>query len=87
MQEENMVELNEKYIVISVPQNAVEVEITARVYSDGKIMDVSKKMDLDELREAFKDAEENYLDPNATFELTDKGIEYLESLKGDALTW
>ena len=87
MQEENMVELNEKYIVISVPQNAVEVEIKARVYSDGKIMDVSKKMDLDELREAFKDAEENYLDPNATFELTDKGIEYLESLKGDALTW
>ena len=74
------IELNEKWAVIGLPENVVEVEITAKVYMNGKITNVSRVMNMDELREAFQEAKDGYIPSDAVFCLSDKGREYVEGL-------
>jgi Glu-tRNA(Gln) amidotransferase subunit E-like FAD-binding protein len=69
LDEEKEVSLNEKNIVIAIPEDTVEVTVTARVLLEGRLVTVEKKMTPSEIREAFNDADENYLDPDATFQL------------------
>lgn len=72
--------LDEKNIVISLPEDTVEVTISARVWQGGELITVERKMGPREVREAFNDADENYLDPNTTFSLTNKVREIAEQL-------
>ena len=72
--------LDEKNIVISLPEDTVEVTISARVWLGGELITVERKMGPREVREAFNDADENYFDPHMTFSLTDKGREIAEQL-------
>ena len=74
--------LEENYIVLYLPTETVEVEIVAKVYHDGEIHRVTKTMNIQEVREAFKEAEEGYIPLDATFTLTEKGLRYLEGLDG-----
>ena len=79
--ENKYVELTEKPIVLWMPEDAVEISIEAKVWMGDEIKKCQKKLNFAELRDAFKDAEENYIDPDATFVLTDKGREFVEESK------
>ena len=57
------------------------MDITAKVWHNGQTITVSKTMDFDEVRAAFRDAQENYIPEDAVFTLTDRGRAHLEELK------
>lgn len=76
-------ELMSDYAVVMLPRDAVWLEMTIKVAQDGEIIKVGQKMDFDSIRKAFKDAEDNYLPPDAMFSLTEKGRAELEELKND----
>ena len=80
-QEDNIpMELSEARAMVYIPENAVEVEINATIYENGKLIKVGKIMTMKEVQEAFRDAEENYIDDNDKFVVTEKGLEWLEGL-------
>ena len=70
--------LTEKYIVLGIPEDTVEATITVKVYLDGEIQTVEKKLGMSEVRAAFKEAEENYIPSDAVFQITEEGRRYLE---------
>lgn len=78
-----MVELTDVPAVIRLPVNAVEAVLTITVFHDGELIKVEKRMDMDAVRHAIHEADENYLDPDAVFTLTDKGREYAERMLMD----
>ena len=67
--------------MVYLPENAVEVKIDAKVFQDGKIVDVSKTLKMSDLRTAFQKADDGYIDEEDRFEITEKGMAYLEELK------
>lgn len=75
------IDLEEEYIVLSIPKDAVEVTIRAKVWHKGSVIEVEKTVDFDTIREMFKEADQGYIPENAIFTLTDKGKAYLEELK------
>ena len=77
------IELKSDYIVLSIPKDTVELEINATIWKDGTTQKVTQKMGLAEVRDAFKDAEMNYIDPDAKLSITGKGLAYLDGLKGE----
>ena len=79
--EPNEVELMEHRAVVDVPEDSVELEIVAKVYHDGEIINVSKKYSMPEIRKIFRKADEGYIDDDDRFYITDKGREFLESLE------
>lgn len=74
--------LEENYIVLSLPTETVEIEIIAKVYHDGELINVKKTLSIQEVRDGFKEAEEGYIPLDAEFQVTEKGLEYLEELDG-----
>lgn len=74
--------LEQNYIVLSLPTETVEVEITAKVYHDGELINVKKTLSIQEVHDAFKEAEEGYIPPDAKIQITEKGLKYLEELDG-----
>lgn len=74
------IELNEKYAIIALPEDAAEVEIKAKVYVNGEIVEVGKTLNMKELREAFQEAENWYIPSEAVFQLTDEGRKCVEGL-------
>lgn len=82
MEDKNpIVELTSVRAMIYVPENAVEGELTFTVYQDGELIKVTQMMDMKELREAIRKAEEGYIDEDDVFTLTDKGRRYLEEME------
>ena len=79
-QEKTEIALTDQFMVLAVPERTLEVVITAKVWNDGKVIEVSKTMPYEEVRDAFKDAERNYIPEDAIFSLTDLGKEYAERL-------
>lgn len=78
---EKEIELTEKPAVIYLPENAIELYIEVKIYENGELQKVHRTVSMKELCDAFKDADENYFDPDATYHITEKGKEYLNSLK------
>jgi len=66
-------ELAQDYIVLVVPEETVEVEITAKIYHGGEIRTVSKHMGFQEVRAAIKEASEGYIPNDAVFSLVPVG--------------
>jgi hypothetical protein len=62
-------ELNEDFIVIAVPANTVELDLKARVWYNGEVVTVARTLPFEEVKEAFKEAEEGYIPSNAVFVL------------------
>ena len=85
MNKGKIIELKEKYALVYLPENAVEIEINAKVYENSELITVGKTLSLSEIKEAFdeyKTAEEiGYIPPDATFILTDTGKELVEKEK------
>lgn len=74
------IELENEFIVLAIPRDTIEVTISAKVYHDGTIQNVSRTMGLSEIREAFKEAEQGYVPSDAVFTLTPLGEQYVEEL-------
>lgn len=81
-EEEESVELEQDYAIVSLPKNALTVEITAKVFDEenGELLDVSRKMTVEEVKRAKELADECYIPDDAVFTLTESGREYVESL-------
>ena len=80
MDDKEMVEVKVHRAMIELPERAVEVEVHAKIYSEGKLIDVLKKYDLDEIREMFRKADDGYIDEDDRFVITEKGRAWLEEL-------
>ena len=78
------VELDEHRAMIYLPENAVEIEVKAKVYHEGEIIDASKKMTLEDIRDAFRKADDGYIDDDDVFYITDKGKALLEEYKNSS---
>ena len=78
---ENEIELNEKRAMIYLPENAVDITINCKVYEDGNIVEVSKQLKLSEIQSAFMDAEQNYIEDDDVFVLTDSEKQRLARLE------
>ena len=76
-----IIELTSVRAMIYVPENAVECELTFTVYQDGELSKVTQTMDMKELREAIRNAEECYIDEDDVFTLTDKGRQWLDEMR------
>ena len=75
------VELEEARVVLNLPVNAVAAKIEVTVFENGELVKAERELSLADLRQAFKDGECVILDDDI-LTITDKGREYLESLKG-----
>ena len=78
MEDKDMIEVPTHRAMIEFPESAVEIDVHAKIYSEGELIDVSKKYNLNEIREMFRKADEGYIDDDDRFVLTDKGREWLE---------
>lgn len=78
--EQEVIELENGFIVLAIPKNTVEVTISAKVYHNGELQDVYRTMDFQEVREAFKEAEQGYIPSDAVFTLTPLGEKYAQEL-------
>ena len=78
---ENEIELNEKRAMIYLPENAVDITINCKVYENEKIVEVSKQLRLSEIQAAFMDAEQNYIEDDDVFVLTDSEKQRLARLE------
>ena len=78
--DEEIVELDNQWAIIEIPENCVELTLQCKVVINGELQTVMRTMDMKDIREAFdeyKDAEEcGYIPPNAIFTLTEKGKDY-----------
>lgn len=77
MAEEKFVELQEHRAMVHLPENAVEVTIQAKVFHNDGILSVKKEMKMEDIREAFRKADDGYIDDDDTFVITEKGREFL----------
>ena len=75
-----IVELENDFIVLAIPTNSVEVTISAKVFHDGELQNVCRTMGLQEIREAFQEAEQGYIPSDAVFTLTPLGKQYVDEL-------
>lgn len=75
------IELEEKWAVISIPKDTVEIELNIKVFYNGELVKVGTVMGLDDVRTALRKAEEGYIDEDDRFVSTDNGKAYLDSLR------
>ena len=80
---ENEIELSEKRAMVYLPENAVDITITCKVYENGELIEVNKQLKLSDIRAAFEDAEYNYIEDDDKFVITEKGKEWLEQFHKD----
>ena len=78
--DEDGVELLEHRAMVTLPEDAVEAEFNVKVFHEGELISVKKTMNMSELREAFKKADDGYIDDDDRFVLTDKGMAYLDEI-------
>ena len=75
------IELDEHRAMVTLPENAVEINIEAKIYDGGKIKHVARTMSMQDIREAFHKADSGYIDEDDRFTITDAGKQYLEELR------
>ena len=69
MEEEKFVELEEDFIVLAIPSTTMEVSITAKVWNDGEVIDVTRTLPFAEVRAAFNEAHAGYTPSTSVFVL------------------
>ena len=77
---EKEIELKEEHAIIDLPAAALHVKLVVDVYVDGAIEKVSKELDFEEIKKAFRDAED-YIGDEDVFVITEEGKKYFESLE------
>lgn len=64
-----LLELDENFIAIAIPANTVEITFSAKVWHNGEVITVKRTLPFEEVKEAFKEAEEGYIPSDAVFVL------------------
>ena len=59
--------------ILYIPKNTVKLVINATTYENDELHEYSKKIDMDDVRRAIKDAEMNYFEDDDRFVLTESG--------------
>lgn len=77
----NVAELDSDFIVLAIPKRTIEVEINAKAWIDGEVVEVKRTMDFEEVREMFAEAANGYIPTDAVFTLSPNyGKSKLEAL-------
>lgn len=75
------IEADESRAMVFLPDNAYKIRIEASLVVDDEIIVAYKELDRSEIEKTFRDAEENYMEDDDKFVLTEKGIEYLDRMQ------
>jgi hypothetical protein len=81
-----VVKMPSEYAVISLPRDAVWVDMTIKVMQNGEITKVGCILDTSAIREAFHEADRNYLPDDAVFTLTEKGRAMAEAMENGQIS-
>ena len=73
-------QLSEEFIVLAIPDDTVEVDITAKIYVDHELHEVTKHMDFPEVRAAIREARQGYMPSDALFCLRKTGQDKVREL-------
>ena len=73
--------VSESRAIIYIPDNAVDAELTFKIYVDGELVSATKTMDMKDIRDAIDDAAKNYFSDDDIFVITEKGRQYVNDLK------
>lgn len=81
-EEAETIELQDHRAMVYLPENAVAATIQCRVYDPESqdLIRVSRELSIGDIREAFRNADDGYIDDNDRFTITDKGIAYLDEI-------
>ena len=71
-EEKNMIELEEEWIVIRLPKNTITADVTAKVWDGEKVVNVIKKLEMEDVKDAFRKAADGYIDEDDEFVITDE---------------
>lgn len=72
-----IIELTEHGVILWIPEDTVELELSCKIMKDGKLIEVGKTLNNYELVEAHQE----WLNNCEKYILTEKGREYLRQLK------
>ncbi len=81
MKMENEIDLKQKRAILYLPENCVELKATCKVFEDGHLIEVETIFDFKALRQAFSDADRNYINDDDHFVITSKGLAWLDELQ------
>ena len=76
----DLLDLDQAFIVIAIPDNTVELDITAKIYLDHGLVYVGRHMDFQEVREAIREASDGYVPSDALFTFAPTRREKLQKL-------
>lgn len=76
------ISLEMSHAIFDLPTEAVEINMNIKVFHNGEIVSVFGKYSITDIREAFRKAEDGYIDADDKLELTDLGLQYLEEVRG-----
>ena len=80
LQNNEFMELDEEFIVLAIPDDTVEIDITAKVYVNHELQTVTKHMDFPEVRAAIREARSGYIPGDALFMLAPTSQEKMKNL-------
>lgn len=72
------IELMQHRAMVEMPEDAVEVTLSAKVYHNGELINVERVLSMSDIRTAFRKADDGYIDDDDRFVLTEKGMQWLE---------
>lgn len=78
--DEKLIELDQEFIVLAIPNTAVELDIVAKVYIDHELQAVAGHMDFPDIRAAIREAQDGYIPNDALFSLAPVGEEKMKDL-------
>lgn len=73
--------VDEARAMIYIPVNAVEAELNFQIYDNGQLLNITKKMNMQEIIEAISDAKNNYIGDEDYFIITKTSQKYLNELE------
>jgi len=83
MDDKEYIALKEHRAIIGLPENTVELIVTAKVFEDGKLQTVSMTYSMAQVRDMFEKADNGYIDDDDRFVITEKGFAWLEELENE----
>lgn len=72
------VELMNHRAIVEFPENTVEAQLHFKVFHNGELIRVGRTLSMDEVRTAFRKADDGYIDDDDVFTITEKGLKWLE---------
>lgn len=73
-------DLEQEFIVLAIPRETVDLEIRAKVYRRGELLDVRRQLNLIEIQDAVNEAQQGYTPSDAVFSVAPVGREKMQDL-------